>query len=48
MDIQRHKEYYGSAVFWSPRKLHKACTCEATKQDEDKRRQLQEKLKIES
>jgi hypothetical protein len=48
MDIQRHKEHYGSAVFWSPRKLHKACTCEATKQDEDERRQLQEKLKIES
>jgi hypothetical protein len=41
MDLQQHKEYYGSAVFWSPRKLHEACTCEATKQDEDERKQLQ-------
>jgi hypothetical protein len=42
MDLQQRREYHGGAVFWSPRKLCKDHACEAIKQDEDKRKQLQE------
>jgi hypothetical protein len=42
MDLQQRREYHSGAVFWSPRKLCKNHACEAIKQDEDKRKQLQE------
>ena len=41
MDLQQRKEYHGGAVFWSLRKLREARAHEATKQDEDKRVQVQ-------
>ena len=41
MDLQQRKEYHGSAVFWSPRKVREARAREAVKQDEAERQQLQ-------
>jgi hypothetical protein len=41
MDLQQRKDYHGDTVFWSPRKLRKACAREATKQDEDEHARLQ-------
>jgi hypothetical protein len=41
MDLQQRKEYHGDTVFWSLRKLCKACAHKATKQDEDEHARLQ-------
>jgi hypothetical protein len=43
LDLQQRQEYYGSVVFWSPRKLREARAREATKQDEAQREKLQKK-----
>jgi hypothetical protein len=40
-DLQQRQEYYGGAVFWSPRKVREACAREAVKEQEYHDLQLQ-------
>jgi hypothetical protein len=41
LDLQQHEEYWGGAVFWSPRAIREARVRESVRDDEEKRLQLQ-------
>ncbi|KAF2819666.1 hypothetical protein CC86DRAFT_306904 [Ophiobolus disseminans] len=40
LDLQQREEYYGGAVFWSPRKIREARAREAVKEQEQHQEQL--------
>jgi hypothetical protein len=41
LDLQQRQEYYGGAVFWSPRKIREARVRQSIREQEEKEQQLQ-------